>query len=89
MPNQASDFAQKQADRTWYRWSENAIKSRRLMLQRLESAGNYLDYNAETERHRIRLWSGRIVEAESITNTGLDENDPVVVQGKRFKAMPR
>jgi hypothetical protein len=85
-------FAKLQADRAWLRWGEQQVRQANANQTRLESAGEYLGYVAEIERHQIRLLSGEVVDAESITNAGLSEGDPVVVNragGVRFKAMPR
>lgn len=93
MSDRVARFAKLQADRAWKRWADRQLKQRTAQQQKLESAGIYIGYQADSEQHEIRLLSGKKVLAESITNAGLDAGDPVVVSrgggGFRFKAMPR
>lgn len=89
MSDKVIRFAKLTADRSWKRWSDRRLRQERAARQRLESAGIYLDYDADTEQHRIQLHSGRVLAGESITNAGLATGDPVVVQGRKFKSMPR
>lgn len=87
--NRVVEFAKFTATRARQRWNERRLRADKATLQQAESTGVYLGYDADTEQHQIRLQTGRVINAEAITNAGLDEFDPVVVQGNKFKSMPR
>lgn len=92
--SRASDIAKKSANQAWARWAERQIKQRLESTERLESSGRYVGYNAKREKHQVRLNTGKVVDAESITNAGLMKGDRVVVSrgkgaSRRIKAMPR
>lgn len=91
-PTRLQRLAKLQADRSWMRWADRQVAQRRRTATQLQSAGEYLGYDADAERHQIRLLNGRDVFAESITNAGMAAGDRVVVSqagGWKFKAMPR
>lgn len=91
-PTRLARIAKLQADRAWMRWAEQQVERRRRTATQLQSAGTYLGYNADIERHQIELLDGQIVFAEAITNAGMAAGDRVVVSragGWKFKAMPR
>lgn len=92
MPSRLVGFAQAQAQQAWISYANRAIQARQQTTQQLESAGFYEGYNAEAEAHQIRMLSGRVVDATSITTAGISAGERVVVSRAekwRFKAMPR
>lgn len=91
-PDRLVNFAKLQANRNLKRWADRQLQTRKIQQQVVESSGNYLGYDADKEAHQIRLLSGKVVDAEALTNAGLDVGDAVAVSkggGYRFKSMPR
>lgn len=91
-PTRLQRLAKLQADRAWMRWGDRQVRERKRTATQLQSAGEYLGYDADIERHQIRLLNGQVIPAEAITNAGLAAGDRVVVSqagGWKFKAMPR
>jgi hypothetical protein len=84
-----NEYARRYASRIWNRHTDRTLRQERNAAARLNSTGEYLGYVADTERHRVRASTGKIIEAQTITNAGLQEGDSVVLQGDRFKSMPR
>lgn len=84
-----NEYARRYAARIWNRHTDRTLRQDKAAANRLNSTGELIDYNAETERYRVRAASGKIIEAQAITNAGLQSGDRVVLSGDRIKAMPR
>lgn len=93
MEDRTRRLAKLNADRQWKIWVDRQLVLRKLAQQKLDSAGAYVGYDADSETHEIQLLSGRNVAAKSITTSGQTAGQRVVVSRAggqyRFKTTPR
>jgi hypothetical protein len=91
--NKIQDLARVTSDRVWRVTAEKARLREQRQQERLETRGTYQSYDADQERHQVKLGTGQFIDAQSITNAGLAAGDEVVISGRganaRIKTMPR